>query len=96
LQTVWEGLVDRQWTEADLDQIEGELDKLDFLADYQFAMRGEQACNLWALDYVHKTGIPGWEQVGNTGQESPGPSELEKFLSVVMFRLIPSGWLSHS
>ena len=32
LQPVWEGLADRQWTEADLSMIESELGKLDFLA----------------------------------------------------------------
>ena len=50
LQPVWEGLADRQWTEADLSVIESELGKLDFLADYQFAMRGERACELWTVD----------------------------------------------
>ncbi len=43
LQPVWEGLADRQWTEAELSVIESELGKLDFLADYHFAMRGERA-----------------------------------------------------
>ena len=59
LQPVWEGLADRQWTEADLSVIESELGKLDFLADYHFAMRGERACNVWAVDYFRKAGIYG-------------------------------------
>ena len=57
LQPVWEGLADRQWTEAELRVIESELGKLDFLADYHFAMRGERACNVWGVDYIRKQGM---------------------------------------
>ena len=56
LQPVWEGLADRQWTEAEVSAIESELGKLDFLADYRFAMRGERACNLWWVDYHSQSG----------------------------------------
>jgi hypothetical protein len=64
LQPVWEGLADRQWTEADLSVIAGELGKLDFLADYGFAMRGERAyCNLWGVDYIRKAGINGLDDI---------------------------------
>jgi hypothetical protein len=96
LQSIWEGLADRQWTEAELAQIEGELGKLDFLADYHFAMRGEQACNVWSVDYVRKTGIAGWEQLAGSEPEGSGPPELEKFLSIAIFRLIPAGWFDQN
>ena len=37
---------------------------MDFLADYQFAMRGERACNVWAVDYIRKMGMTGLEEMG--------------------------------
>ncbi len=37
LQPVWEGLTEHKWSEAQISEIEQELAKLDFLADYQFA-----------------------------------------------------------
>ena len=40
LQPIWEGLADRQWSEADLRAIESELGKLDLLADYQLTRQG--------------------------------------------------------
>jgi hypothetical protein len=96
LQPVWEGLADRQWTEADLSVIEGELGKLDLLADYQFALRGERTCcQLWAVDYMRKAGINGLEQLADSSQDL-GSGELEKLLRVALFRLIPSGWFDQN
>ena len=70
LQPVWEGLADRQWTEAELSVIEGELGKLDFLADYEFAMRGERdGCELWVVDYIRKAGITGLDEMVSPSQE---------------------------
>jgi hypothetical protein len=43
LQPIWEGLVRHAWTDDQLAQINAELGKLDFLADYEFTMRGERA-----------------------------------------------------
>jgi len=42
LQPIWEGLVRHAWTDDQLAQISAELGKLDFLADYQFTVRGER------------------------------------------------------
>jgi hypothetical protein len=96
LQPVWEGLADRQWTEADLSVIEGELGKLDFLADYGFAMRGERACcNLWGVDYISKAGISGLDELFRPS--TPGEAaELEKMMGSALFRLVPAGWFDQN
>jgi len=96
LEPVWEGLADRQWSQGDLSLIEGELGKLDFLADYQFAMRGERGCGLWVADYVGKAGFVGLEELFDPDRKGPGPGELEKFLGMAMFRLIPAGWFDQN
>jgi len=96
LQPVWEGLAARQWSESDLRSIQGGLDQMDFLADYRFAMRGELACELWAVDYVHREGLSGWEQLAAPDQEGSGQDELMRFLGKGLFRLIPSGWFDES
>jgi hypothetical protein len=57
LQPVWEGMVDRQWSEADLSFIEGELGKLDFIADYHFTMRASRARELREVDYIREAGL---------------------------------------
>ncbi len=92
LQPVWEGLADRQWTDAELRIIEGELGKLDFLADYEFAMRGERnGCELWAVDYIRKVGLTGFEEMFSPSQEWRA-FDLGKSLGMALFRLVPAGW----
>jgi hypothetical protein len=95
LQPVWEGLADRQWTDAELRVIESELGKLDLLADYQFAMRGERACNLWGVDYFRKVGMIGLDEMVAPSQASR-PADLDQFLGMASFRLIPAGWFDQN
>jgi tetratricopeptide (TPR) repeat protein len=49
LQPIYEGLVEHRWSDEQLAELDLELAKLDFLADYEFAMRGERTC---AIDYL--------------------------------------------
>lgn len=96
LEPVWEGLADRQWTDADLGVIEGELGKLDFLADYQSAMRAERnGCELWAVDYIRKAGIGGLDEFGDSSQGTAS-DEFEKPLAAALFGLIPAGWFDQN
>jgi hypothetical protein len=95
LQPVWEGLADRRWTDAELSVIDSELGKLDFLADYQFAMRGERACNIWGVDYFRKVGITGLDEMVAPSKAS-GPVEMEQFLGRAAFWLIPTGWFDQN
>jgi hypothetical protein len=96
LQPIWEGLADRQWTEAELNLIQTELGKLDFLADYQFAVRGERACHLWAVDYLRRAGLFALEHVGSEDGAGRGPGELRELLEGTLFPLVPSGWFDQN
>jgi hypothetical protein len=95
LQPVWEGLADRQWTGAELSAIESELDKVDFLADYRFSMRGERGCSLSWLDYLRKAGPSGLNEM-TWPKEDSGRFDLEQFLGLAGFRLIPAGWFDQN
>jgi hypothetical protein len=55
LQPVYEGLAEHQWSDAQLTELNSELAKLDFLADYEFSMRGERAMGLEGLEYMRRT-----------------------------------------
>ena len=99
LQPIWEGLADHQWTDAELAAIAAELDRLDLLADYHLAMRGERAFSLWAVDYFHRRGFRGFSELDgsdpNAGQ-TPGGTLLGKTLGTGLFDLIPSGWFDQN
>jgi hypothetical protein len=95
LQPVWEGLADRQWTEAELSAIESELGKLDFLVHYHLAMRGERAGGVWGVDFIRKVGIF-WLNEMSAPREDSGPFDLEQFLGKATFWLIPAGWFDQN
>ena len=95
LQPVWEGLADHLWRDADVSVIQDELGKLDFLADYHLAMRGERGCELWAMNYLRKAGLQGLVEMGLSGG-SAGQTDWGKSLGQAVFRLIPSGWFDQN
>jgi len=101
LQPIWEGLADRQWSEADLGTIGGELGKLDLLADFQRALRGQRAVNLWALDRVRREGIGALEELAapetqGAWGEMVRSTGLGKLLGPPLFRLVPDGWFDQN
>ena len=51
LQPIYEGLAQQRWSDAQLAELEKTLAKEDFLADFQFAMRGEK---IMAVDSIEK------------------------------------------
>ncbi len=93
LQPVWEGLADHAWNEAQLAAIEEELGALDFLADYQLAMRGERAFSIWTVDYVRREGdLNAIDWSDGIGLGSPAPS-----FRKLLFRLaVPLGWFDQN
>ena len=55
LQPIYEGLARRQWSDAQLAELEEELAAKDFLADYRKAMRGELGFALASLENERRT-----------------------------------------
>ena len=99
LQPVLEGLADHQWTATELAVIESELGRLDLLADYHLAMRGERAFSLWAVDYVRRRGAQGFNELGGMEESASAPAHgdlLGKTLGTASFALIPSGWFDQN
>jgi hypothetical protein len=55
LQPVWEGLQDHQWSDRQLVELDQAFAKLDFLADYEFAQRGERAILMAEIEHLRHT-----------------------------------------
>lgn len=94
LQPVWEGLADRRWTAADLETIEQELNKLDFVVDYRLAQRGELV-RYWlsAVDCVRRIGVRAFDPCCGCGSANKSLSEkVIGCLASAIFLLAPSGW----
>jgi hypothetical protein len=52
LQPVWEGLAEHKWSDTQLADLDSELAKLDFLADYEFAVRGERTLEIANIEFL--------------------------------------------
>ena len=91
LQPVWEGLADRAWSEAELRVIESELGKLDFLADYHFAVRGERASDIWWADFIRTASGGKALELATILNEGPMPGEWETAWGTAVFQVMPCG-----
>lgn len=82
IQPIYEGLAQHRWSEPQLIDLQNELAKLDFLADYQTAMQGEKMCGIEAFENQRIT-----RQMQTYVQES-GATRVE----TVSLRLMPSAY----
>jgi hypothetical protein len=55
LQPVWEGLAEHKWSDEQLVTLDAELAKMDFLADFEFTMRGERAFAIASFENQRRT-----------------------------------------
>jgi hypothetical protein len=55
LQPIWEGLAEHKWSDEQLVALDAELGQLDFLADYEFALRGERAFAIASFENQRRT-----------------------------------------
>ena len=55
LQPIWEGLAEHKWSDEQLVALNAELAKMDFLADYESAMRGERAFAIASFEDQRRT-----------------------------------------
>ena len=59
LQPIYEGLANHQWSGAQLADLDSQLAKMDFLADYEHCLAGEQTLELDNTEYLRRTGNVG-------------------------------------
>jgi hypothetical protein len=55
VQPIWEGLAKHEWSDAQLAELDSELAKTDFLADYEVIMRGERAFSIKSFENLRHT-----------------------------------------
>jgi hypothetical protein len=89
LQPIYEGLANHQWTDAQLVTLEAELKLLDFLADYQFAIRGEIVLHTGVLEYLRHNPEKILDLSSDFNNHS---SDKLSTLARGVWWLIPNGW----
>ena len=90
LPTIWQGTVDHRWTDAQVAALEGQLRKLDFLAEYERAFRAETIFDAQTMDTLcaNRDGHLIFGGMYGTNERS---TVWEK-----VFRWMPSGWFEQN
>ncbi len=86
---VWQGTVERRWTDAQLAAIDGQLRRLDFLAEHERAFRVEAISGAQTMDALcaSRDGGPVFRLYG---------SDNPKGIWAHVFRWMPSGWFEQN
>ena len=99
LQPIWEGLAGHNWNDAQLGALDAELGKLDFLADYNFFMRGERAFGVGVIDHLRRNRqqfenivAPQRDDFSDVTKENA----FDRIMNSPLNRLIPKGWFEQS
>ena len=97
LQPVWQGLVDHEWSGAQLVAIDEGLAKFDFLSDYQSFVRSERAEIIEMIDTIEQRRLHVfWEQL-YFGNDQDGNSLWDRvFNEGTLAALAPKGWFSQN
>jgi hypothetical protein len=91
LQPVWEGLAEHRWSESQLMALDGELAKLDFLADCQIVQKADIFFSGVEANYLRRHRDYA-AQFGQMGVNYPGDARC-KF---TIYRFMPCGWFYQS
>jgi hypothetical protein len=86
LQPVYESLAEHKWSDGQLVALDAELAKLNFLADYEFSMRGESVSSIASLDYIRRTRNLDYLNY------SSGPKPMKRFLQILSHLAIPDSF----
>jgi hypothetical protein len=90
LQPVWEGLAEHKWSDAQLAELDAELAKLDFPADYEFSVRGERAAHIKVIDYLEQKRSRYREFFNMVSGDQR--NTINSLWGMVEFYLMPKGW----
>lgn len=87
LQPIYEGLAEHRWSDEPLAALDAELAKLNFLADYKLAMRGEMGCQGGMIEFLrhHPEQFMNFPSDNFNGKALPFPAR-------IVWQLIPGSF----
>jgi tetratricopeptide (TPR) repeat protein len=94
LQPVWEGLAEHKWSDVQLAELDSELSKLDFLADYEFSARSERAAHVKIVDWLEQKRSRFWRLFNMIDNDAK--KTMNSFGLSVEIYLMPKGWYYQS
>ena len=83
IQPIWEGLADRRWWDAQLQEIQQRLQQYDFLADLKHSLNSERAAGVLTVDLLFRRKYRFSHLVGTTDGQA---------ITEMIARIAPRGW----
>jgi hypothetical protein len=90
IEPVWEGLAERRWSDAQLQELQACFQWYDFVADLKRPLEVERASGLAILDLIRKHGLGYLIMLDGSGSPSSSDARAANWLGMV---LPTSGWL---
>ena len=94
LQPIWEGLAEHKWSDAQLAGLDVELAKINFLADYEFSVRGERAAHVKIVDWMEQKRSRFWDLFNMINDDER--NLMNNFGLSAEIYLMPRGWYYQS
>ncbi|MDQ3621381.1 MAG: hypothetical protein M3463_02690 [Verrucomicrobiota bacterium] len=92
LEPIWHGAADHRWTDAQLAALEDELQKFDFLADFDSGRQFERAFGLQVLGHLQATrDAKIFSLLTTTGTQLRNPE-----IWAEVYRAMPGGWFAQN
>jgi hypothetical protein len=91
LQPVWEGLAEHKWSDAQLVELDSELAKLDFPANYEFSVRSERAAHGKIIDWLEQKRNRFWLLFKMVGSDEQNTMNNFGVVARIYF-FAPKGW----
>ncbi|HTX20582.1 MAG TPA: hypothetical protein VMD27_01805 [Candidatus Aquilonibacter sp.] len=97
LQPIYEGLAEHKWSDAQLAELDSELAKLDFLADYGRSVHAEAVAQAKIIDYLEQKRSRFNDVFNFFGDENDSQRKQMNQLSVIAaVYLGPKGWFDQN
>jgi len=92
IQCIYEGLSEHKWSDAQLAELDSELSKINYPADYKFSVHSETAGHAKIFEWIEQKRSRGGELLAliNSGN-SQMPDSTVRLLETA-FHLMPAGW----
>jgi len=95
IQCIYEGLSEHQWSDAQLADLDSELSKINYPANYQFSILSESAGHAKILKWIEQKRSHGGEYLGLLNSYNGLPKSTARLIGIA-FYLAPEGWFYQS
>jgi hypothetical protein len=92
LQPIWEGLAEQKWSDGQLADLNQELSRMDFVADYKIAMHGEMGFQDGIIRFLKNHPDQYVNMTSYAGDDTHRSTAEIMVIVCLRFHLVPSGW----